>query len=92
MKLTLSGENATTLEADVVLVAIGVTGNVDGLAAPDSKLELFKNRVKVDPEYKSNLENVWAIGDCISLHWPEQMRAGRLPPSRPGARRRITRR
>jgi dihydrolipoamide dehydrogenase len=72
VKLTLSGENATTLEADVVLVAIGVTGNVDGLAASDSKLELFKNRVKVDPEYKSNLENVWAIGDCISLHWPQQ--------------------
>ena len=72
VKLTLSGENATTIEADVVLVAIGVTGNVDALAAPDSKLELFKNRVKVDPEYKSNLENVWAIGDCISLHWPQQ--------------------
>lgn len=72
VKLTLSGENATTLEADVVLVAIGVTGNVDGVAAADSKLEMFKNRVKVDPEYKSNLENVWAIGDCISLHWPQQ--------------------
>jgi dihydrolipoamide dehydrogenase len=72
VKLTLSGENTTTLEADVVLVAIGVTGNMDGLATADSKLELFKNRVKVDPEYKSNLENVWAIGDCISLHWPQQ--------------------
>lgn len=72
VKLTLSGENAKTIEADVVLVAIGVTGDVNSLAAPDSKLELFKNRVKVDPEYKSNLENVWAIGDCISLHWPEQ--------------------
>ena len=72
VRLTLSGEHAKTIEADVVLVAIGVTGNVDGLAAPDSKLELFKNRVKVDPEYKTNLENVWGIGDCISLHWPEQ--------------------
>ena len=80
VKLTLSGENATTLEADVVLVAIGVTGNVDGVAAADSKLELFKNRVKVDPEYKSNLENVWAIGDCISLHWPEQALAGYRHP------------
>jgi dihydrolipoamide dehydrogenase len=72
VKLTLSGETAKTIEADVVLVAIGVTGNVDGLAAPDSGLELFKNRVKVDPEYRTNLENVWAIGDCISLHWPQQ--------------------
>ena len=72
VRLTLSGETATTLDADVVLVAIGVTGNVDGLAAPEAKLELFKNRVKVDPHYRTNLENVWAIGDCISLHWPEQ--------------------
>jgi dihydrolipoamide dehydrogenase len=72
VKLTLSGETAKTIEADVVLVAIGVTGNVDGLTAPDSGLELFKNRVKVDPEYRTNLENVWAIGDCISLHWPQQ--------------------
>ena len=72
VRLTLSGQTATTIEADVVLVAIGVTGNVDGAASPDSKLELFKNRVKVNPEYRTNLENVWAIGDCISLHWPQQ--------------------
>jgi dihydrolipoamide dehydrogenase len=72
VRLTLSGANAKTIEADVVLVAIGVTGNVDGLAVPESKLELFKSRVKVDPEYRTNLENVWGIGDCISLHWPEQ--------------------
>jgi dihydrolipoamide dehydrogenase len=72
VKLTLSGETTKTIEADVVLVAIGVTGNIDGLAAADSGLELFKSRVKVDPEYRTNLENVWAIGDCISLHWPEQ--------------------
>ncbi|HSZ56089.1 MAG TPA: dihydrolipoyl dehydrogenase [Tepidisphaeraceae bacterium] len=72
LRLSLSGENSKPVDVDVVLVAIGVTGYLDGLAAPDSKLELFKNRVKVDPEYRTNLENVWAIGDCISLHWPEQ--------------------
>src|SRR5581483_6714738 len=72
VRLTLSGETAKTIESDVVLVAIGVTVNVNGLADPKSGLELFKNRVKVDPEYRTNLENVWAIGDCISLHWPQQ--------------------
>jgi dihydrolipoamide dehydrogenase len=76
VRLTLSGANATTIEADVVLVAIGVTGNVDGLAATESKLELFKGRVKVDHEYRTNLENVWAVGDCVSLHWPVQMGMG----------------
>jgi dihydrolipoamide dehydrogenase len=72
VKLTLSGAKAGVVEADVVLIAIGVMGNVEGLTSPQAKLELFKNRVKVDPQYRTNLENVWAVGDCVSLHWPEQ--------------------
>jgi dihydrolipoamide dehydrogenase len=76
VRLTLSGAKAGTVEADVVLVAVGVTGNLEGLGAEQAKLELFKNRVKVTHEYKTSLENVWAIGDCISLHWPEHMAMG----------------
>jgi dihydrolipoamide dehydrogenase len=76
VKLTLSGDKAGTVEADLVLIAIGVTGNVENVATPEAKLELFKNRVKVDHEYRTNLENVWAVGDCISMHWPEQMAMG----------------
>src|SRR5687768_13720648 len=72
VKLTLSGANAGVVDADVVLVAVGVTGNTEGLLGPDSKLELFKGRVKVTPTYQTNVENVWAVGDCVSLHWPEQ--------------------
>lgn len=71
VRLHLSGATQTAVDADVVLVAIGVMGNVDGLAAPEAKLELFKNRVKADPEYRTNIENVWSVGDCVSLHWPE---------------------
>jgi dihydrolipoamide dehydrogenase len=76
VRLTLSGAKAGTVDADVLLIAVGVTGNVEGLAGPDSKLELFKNRVKVTSDYKTNLENVWAVGDCVSLHWPEQEAMG----------------
>ena len=76
VKLTLSGAKAGEVEADVVLVAVGVTGNVEGLAAPEAKLELFKNRVKVTPDYRTNVEHVWAVGDCVALHWPEQSAMG----------------
>ncbi len=76
VKLTLSGDKPGVVEADVVLVAIGVSGNTDGLASPEAKLELFKGRVKVDPEYRTNLEDVWGVGDCVSLHWPEQQGMG----------------
>jgi dihydrolipoamide dehydrogenase len=72
VKLTLSGNKPGIVEADVVLVAIGVTGNTEGIASPDAKLELFKSRVKVDPQYRTNLPNVWGVGDCVSLHWPVQ--------------------
>jgi dihydrolipoamide dehydrogenase len=76
VRLTLSGEKPGTIEADVVLVAIGVTGNIEGLVGPQSGLETFKNRVKVTPDYRTNLENVWAVGDCIALHWPAHMSMG----------------
>jgi dihydrolipoamide dehydrogenase len=71
VRLTLSGAKPGTVDADVVLVAIGVTGNADAAVDPKSGLELVKGRVKTTPDYRTNLENVWAIGDCISLQWPE---------------------
>ncbi|HEX8913283.1 MAG TPA: dihydrolipoyl dehydrogenase [Humisphaera sp.] len=76
VKLTLSGGKPGVVEADVVLVAVGVTGNTEGLVGPGANLELFKGRVKVTPEFKTNLENVWAVGDCVALHWPEQHAMG----------------
>jgi dihydrolipoamide dehydrogenase len=80
VKLTLSGAKPGTVEADVVLVAIGVTGNADGAVDPKSGLELFRGRVKVTPDYRTNLENVWAVGDCVALTWPEQEMAGYRHP------------
>jgi dihydrolipoamide dehydrogenase len=68
VKLTLTGAKPGMVEADVVLVAVGVTGNVDGAVAPESKLQIERNRVKVDSNFKTNLENVWAIGDCIAMN------------------------
>jgi dihydrolipoamide dehydrogenase len=76
VRLTLSGGKPGVVEADVVLVAIGVTGNVDGLATPEAGLETFKSRVKATHEYKTSVENVWAVGDCVALHWPEQSGMG----------------
>src|SRR5205807_195453 len=71
VRLTLSGAKPGTIDADVVLVAVGVTGNTENLAGPDAKLEIVKNRVKVTPDYRTNLENVWAIGDCVMMEWPK---------------------
>lgn len=67
VRLTLTGAKPGNVEADLVLVAVGVTGNVEGAVAPESKLQVVRNRVNVDAHFKTNLENVWAIGDCIAI-------------------------
>ncbi len=70
VRLSISGAKGTGgVEADIALVAIGVAGNVENLAAPGVPLELFKNHVKVDEKYRTNIENVWAIGDVIGPPW-----------------------
>ena len=68
VKLVLSGEKPGIVEADLVLVAVGVTGNTEGLAAPESGLGIDRSRVKVNDKYHTNLENVWAVGDCITMN------------------------
>ncbi|MDB5174559.1 MAG: hypothetical protein JWN51_3332 [Phycisphaerales bacterium] len=74
VRLALSG--GTNVDADVVLVAVGVSANIESVATPEAKLEIAHKRVKTDHEYRTNLENVWAVGDCVSIHWPETMSMG----------------
>jgi dihydrolipoamide dehydrogenase len=72
LKLTLTGDGAGSVECDVLLVAAGVTANTEGLADSNAGLEMDRARIKVAPDYRTNLENVWAVGDCVSLHWPAE--------------------
>lgn len=60
-----------TIEADVALVAIGVTGNVEGLFAPGVKVELDRGHIKVDREngFVTNVPGIYAVGDVIGAPW-----------------------
>ncbi len=71
VKLTVTGpKGTTTIEADLVLIAVGVMGNVEGIADDKLGLEIFKNSIKTVPgEFKTNVENVWAVGDVIGPPW-----------------------
>ncbi len=53
----------------MVLMAVGVTGNVENLFAPGVPVELFKNHIKVDNNYKTNVEGIYAAGDVIGPPW-----------------------
>lgn len=59
-----------TIEADACLLAVGVTGNVEGLFEKDAPVELFKNHIKVEPNvFATNVEGIYAAGDVIGPPW-----------------------
>jgi dihydrolipoamide dehydrogenase len=63
-----------TIEADKVLVAIGVRGRYDGLLADKLGVELFKDHIKVDyrkpgANYETSVKGIFAVGDVIGPPW-----------------------
>ena len=58
------GGASETLEADVVLVAIGRRPNVDGLALENSGVETNeRGQIEVGHDFQTEVEGVYAIGD-----------------------------
>jgi dihydrolipoamide dehydrogenase len=64
---TVTGKINETIESDVVLLAIGVQGNIENLGLEDMGVELFKNGIKVDTDYKTNINGIYAIGDVALI-------------------------
>ena len=61
------GGAAETIEADVVLVAIGRVPYTDGLGLNEAGVTLdARGRVAVDQHYATNVPGIWAIGDVIA--------------------------
>lgn len=60
---TKKGEEV--VEAEIVLSAVGITANTEGLGLEDVGVEMENGRVKVDEYYRTNVEGVYAIGDII---------------------------
>ena len=70
LKLTLEpakGGKSETLEADIVLVAIGRVPNTEGLGLAEAGIKIDnRGRVLVDKRYETSLPGVYAIGDVIA--------------------------
>ncbi len=60
---TATGE--IKLEADVVLSAVGVATNLEGIGLEEVGVKTEKGKVIVDDYYKTNIPNVYAIGDIV---------------------------
>ncbi len=57
--------DAGTLQADIVILAIGVRPATEFLK--DSGIEMFKGTVLVDEEMRTNLSDIYAVGDCAMV-------------------------
>ncbi|HTD92793.1 MAG TPA: FAD-dependent oxidoreductase, partial [Chitinophagaceae bacterium] len=54
-----------TLEADIVLSAVGVSANIEGIGLEELGIKTDKGRITVDKHYRTNVPGVYAIGDCV---------------------------
>ena len=70
VKVTVTqGDKSEELEANALLSAIGVVPNLDGALAPNVKLDLDRNYLKVGDDYQTNVKGVYAAGDIIGPPW-----------------------
>lgn len=61
-----AGGKAETLDADVVLVAIGRVPYTEGLGLKEAGVEVDeRGRVEVDDHFQTNVKGIFAIGDVI---------------------------
>jgi dihydrolipoamide dehydrogenase len=61
-----AGGKAETLDADVVLVAIGRVPYTEGLGLKEAGVELDeRGRVKIDDHFQTNMKGIFAIGDVV---------------------------
>jgi dihydrolipoamide dehydrogenase len=62
-----AGGTAESIEADVILVAVGRVPYTDGLGLKEAGVALDeRNRVKIDHHFATNVQGVYAIGDVVA--------------------------
>ena len=61
-----AGGEATTLEADCVLVSIGRRPNTEGLGLEAAGLSTNqRGQIEIDHSFKTSVAGIWAIGDVV---------------------------
>lgn len=53
------------IDCDIVLSAVGVTTNLEGIGLEETGVKTERGKVIVDDYYKTNVEGVYAIGDIV---------------------------
>ena len=71
------GGETRAIEGDVLLVATGRAPNVEGIGLDAAGISHTKRGIRVDDRCRTNLDHVWAAGDCTGeyalTHMSEHM-------------------
>ncbi|MEP7254005.1 MAG: dihydrolipoyl dehydrogenase [Ginsengibacter sp.] len=59
---TADGE--TTLEADILLSAVGITANLENIGIEELGIKTDKGRIVVDGNLQTSVSGIYALGDC----------------------------
>ncbi|HET6245240.1 MAG: dihydrolipoyl dehydrogenase [Bacteroidetes bacterium] len=54
-----------TVECDIVLSAVGITTNIEGIGLEETGVATDKGKIIVDEFYQTNIPGIYAIGDCV---------------------------
>jgi dihydrolipoamide dehydrogenase len=57
-------EGQVTLEADILLSAVGITANIENIGLEELGIKTDKGRIIVDANQQTNVPGVYSIGDC----------------------------
>lgn len=60
---TAKGEEK--IECDIVLSAVGISSNIEGIGLEDVGVMTDKGKIVVDDYYKTNIPGIYAIGDIV---------------------------
>jgi dihydrolipoamide dehydrogenase len=58
-----------TVEASALLLAVGVSPNLEGVLAPAIGLRTERGYIAVDEHYRTSVPGLWAAGDIIGPPW-----------------------
>jgi len=65
----LAGEKTAQVTAERVVLAVGITGNVENIGLENTKVRVDKSHILVNEWLQTDEPNVYAIGDVVGPPW-----------------------
>ncbi len=65
----ITGNKEVKIKSEKILIAIGITGNIENLGLDQTNVEIEKGHIMTDEYLETKEKNIYAIGDVTSSPW-----------------------